>query len=60
VQRTGLIGESKAGAAALFCEVVCMQSSRVGLHWFRGELACVQRELFVVFELCFGGLLLFA
>jgi hypothetical protein len=46
---TGLTGQSWADAAALF--------SSTGLHAFiQGELACVQRELFVVFELWFGDL----
>ena len=30
-----------------------------GVALVQGELACVQGELFVVFELWFGGLLLF-
>jgi hypothetical protein len=49
VVSTGLTGQSWADAALLF------PSS--GLHAFvQGELACVQGELFVVFELCFDGL----
>jgi hypothetical protein len=35
------------------CSIVFIQGE---LHWFRGELACVQGELFLVFELWFGGL----
>jgi hypothetical protein len=31
-----------------------------GVAMVQGELACVQWELFVVFELCIGGFLLFA
>jgi hypothetical protein len=46
---TGLTGQTWADAAALF--------SSNGLHALvQGELACVQGELFVVFELWFGGL----
>jgi hypothetical protein len=51
VKWTSLIGQSKAEAVALFCEVVCIHSSR-GVALVQGELACVQGELFVVFELC--------
>jgi hypothetical protein len=36
-------------------QLVCMHSSKGGAL-VQGELACVQGELFVVFELCFGGL----
>jgi hypothetical protein len=36
-------------------QVVCMHSSR-GVALVQGELACLQGELFVAFELCFGGL----
>jgi hypothetical protein len=28
----------------------------VGMHWFRGELACVQGDIFVVFRALVGGL----
>jgi hypothetical protein len=56
---TGLTGQSRAGTAALFCGEACMHSSR-GVALVQGELPCVQGELFVVFELWFGGLLLFA
>jgi hypothetical protein len=38
-----------------FCQVVGMHSSR-GSCIGSGELTCVQEELFVVFELWFGGL----
>jgi hypothetical protein len=38
-----------------FLQVVCMYSSR-GVALVQGELACVQVELFVVFEFWFGGL----
>jgi hypothetical protein len=38
-----------------FHQVVCMHSSR-GSCIGSGGLACVQGELFVVFELWFGGL----
>jgi hypothetical protein len=38
-----------------FHQVVCMHSSR-GVALVLGELACVQGELFVFFELWFGGL----
>jgi hypothetical protein len=41
-----------------FLQVVCMHSSR-GVALVQGELACVQGELFVVFELWFGGLRFF-
>jgi hypothetical protein len=37
------------------CEVVCIHSSR-GVALVQGELACVQGEIFVVFEFWFGGL----
>jgi hypothetical protein len=36
-------------------QLVCMHSS-MGGALVQGELACVQGELFVVFELWFGGL----
>jgi hypothetical protein len=56
VQRTGLIGESKAGAVALFCEVVCMHSSRgncIGLggnlHVCRGSSLWFSSFVLVVF-----------
>jgi hypothetical protein len=35
---TGLTGQSRADAAALFFQLVCMHSSRGELHWFRGSL----------------------
>jgi hypothetical protein len=38
-----------------FHQVVCMHSSR-GSYIGSGELACVQGELFVVFEFWFAGL----
>jgi hypothetical protein len=41
VRWTILTGQSKAEAAALFCEVFCMHSSR-GVALVLGELACVQ------------------
>jgi hypothetical protein len=55
VRLTGLIGQSKVEAAAQFCDVVCMLSSRE-VALVQGELACVHGELFVVFELWFDCL----
>jgi hypothetical protein len=40
-------------AASPFCIAAFVQGS---VLWLRGELAYVQRELFVVFELRLGGL----
>jgi hypothetical protein len=47
----------KAELMQLLCfhQVVCMHSFR-GVALVQGELACVHGELFVVFELWFGGL----
>jgi hypothetical protein len=59
MQGTGLTGQRKAGVAALFCEVVCMHSSR-GVAFVQGDLTCVQGEHFVIYVLWFGGFLLFA
>jgi hypothetical protein len=51
----GLIGQGWAIASALFARwFACIRPGGVAL--VRRELACVQRELFVVFELWFGGL----
>jgi hypothetical protein len=55
VQGTDLIGRSKAEAAALFCEVVCMHSSRGSCIGSGGSCTCAV-ELFVVLEFWFGGL----
>jgi hypothetical protein len=52
---TGLTGQGWVVAAALFQVVFCVHSSR-GSCIGSGELTCVQGELFVVFELWFGGL----
>jgi hypothetical protein len=50
----GLTGQSWAIAAALFARwLACIHLGGVAL--VQGELACVQGELFVVFELWFGG-----
>jgi hypothetical protein len=52
---TGLIGQSKAEAATLFVRwFACIRLGGVAL--VQGELACMQGELFVVFELWIGGL----
>jgi hypothetical protein len=53
VDRSDRLGLSYC--AALFQVVSCMHSFR-GVALVPGELACVQGELFVVFELWFGGL----
>jgi hypothetical protein len=51
----GLTDQSKAEAAALFARwFACIRPGGVAL--VQGDLACVQGELFVVFELWFGGL----
>jgi hypothetical protein len=51
----GLTDQSKAEAAALFARCfACIRPGGVAL--VQGDLACVQGELFVVFELWFGGL----
>jgi hypothetical protein len=48
-------GQSKAEGAALFERCfACIHLGGVAL--VQGELACVEGELFVVFELWFGGL----
>jgi hypothetical protein len=52
---TGLIGQGWIVSAVLFHEVSSMHSSR-GSCIGSGGLACVQGELFVVFEFWFGGL----
>jgi hypothetical protein len=52
---TGLTGQSNAEAAALCVRwIACIRPGGVAL--VQGELACVQGELFVVFELWSGGL----
>jgi hypothetical protein len=53
---TGLTGQCWADADALFCSIGLHAFVQGELHWFRGELACVQGELFVVFKFWFGGL----
>jgi hypothetical protein len=60
---TGLTGEGDRYDRSRLSCCSCPVSSGVlhtfvqgELHWFRGALACVQGELFVVFELWFGGL----
>jgi hypothetical protein len=50
-----LISKSKAEAAALFARwLACIHPG--GVAFVQGEIACVQGELFVVFELWIGGL----
>jgi hypothetical protein len=55
VRWTDLTSQSKAEAIALFKWFVSICPGGVAL--VQGQLACVQGELFVVFELWFGGLL---
>jgi hypothetical protein len=45
VRWTGLTGESKAGAAALFCEEVCMHSSRGSCTGSVGVCMCARGAL---------------
>jgi hypothetical protein len=52
---TGPNTQSKAKVAALFCEVVCMHSSRGSCIRSGGACMC-SGGAFVVFELFFGGL----
>jgi hypothetical protein len=52
---TSQTGQSKAEVAALFARwFACIRLGGVAL--VQGEFACVQGELFVVFELWIGGL----
>jgi hypothetical protein len=53
---TGLIGQNWADAATLFFFKWFARIRPGGVAVVQGELACVQGELFVAFELWFGGL----